>query len=647
MASLAYDIVPKGTRDNLHFREYLLSEASESEEFQQDLVEACRVDPLFYINSFVWTFNPDLPHPQVKRVPMITWPSQDNMILTLVDSIERRYSVHIEKSRQEGGTWIVAEVPDWACRFMEDISVLFVSRVESLVDGSGRQKRKTLFGKLDFINEHLPWFMERLRGSGDRVIKHIGYRATGGVMDGESTTGNIGRGDTRTIIVVDELSSFDLKAGFEALDSIQHASKCRWFPSTPKGVGNAYHSARNSCVGHVRLHWSDNPEKRRGLYRVIAGKVVEEDPVGNPLTRRERAGLEEIHRSLREKGYPIEGRLRSPYYDRACLESKSPQSAAQELDCEYIGSGSPFFNQATLDYVESELCRVPLVSGELEYGKGEFRFREMGHGHLHLWMSLTGDGRPPRGDSYVIGCDVAVGTGASNSVAAVLNQRGEKVAQLAHATMAPNDFADYVFSLGRWFGRPGYEPEVIWESGGSGTSFGKRLMKLGHGNVYYRPKNELEPFERASDTPGWAKRDSSLTALLDELARGLVKGEYQERCKETIAECRFYRYDSNGKVEWVSEEGIVDPSGAKANHADRVIGTGLAWKRVSESWFHPRSGEEGEDVMDRDAPPIGSVAWFVSQEAARKGVGLPSWLSDEEEVMPYVDSEGQWISASR
>ena len=88
----------------------------------------CKRDPLFWLNAFVWTYDP-----RKKRsiVPFTAYPFQGG---SLVDIIHADEDLLIEKSRDMGATWIcsMAFLHEWM--FGSYKTFLMVSRKEDLVD---------------------------------------------------------------------------------------------------------------------------------------------------------------------------------------------------------------------------------------------------------------------------------------------------------------------------------------------------------------------------------------------------------------------------------------------------------------------------------------------------------------------------------
>ena len=80
-----YKLVPKEPRRNVLWRMNLYRRASGDIGFQKQLWEMCRQDLLFYINAFVWQYNPL--HIGNETGPFITWDFQDEACQTILNCI--------------------------------------------------------------------------------------------------------------------------------------------------------------------------------------------------------------------------------------------------------------------------------------------------------------------------------------------------------------------------------------------------------------------------------------------------------------------------------------------------------------------------------------------------------------------------------
>jgi len=394
-----YELVPKDADANLEWRLQLIDLGAQSLEHARDLWIACRRDPLFYINSFLWTYDPRLEWP---RVPFITYEYQDEAVREINAAIGD-HDLVIEKSRDMGASWLCLAVFLWRWHFYDMQSFLLVSRKEELVDKAGDPK--SLFWKIDFMLKHMP---EWLRPRFVRQKLHLLNMDNGSTIDGESTTGDVARGDRRTAILLDEFAS--VENGYEVLAATADATVCRIFNSTPKGTANAFYDVAHSPdIKKLRFHWSMHPEKGAGLY------------------------------------YDADGKMRSPWYDAECKRRVNPVEIAQELDIDYGGSVHRFFDETLLTRLERECVRPPARRGRLEYDYDTLqplRFVEDKKGQLLLWAVPDAADRWPSDRAYVVGVDVATGTDASNSCISVADARtGEKVAEFATGKLKPHELA--------------------------------------------------------------------------------------------------------------------------------------------------------------------------------------------------------------
>lgn len=534
-------MVPKDLKGNLRWRKKVLALGRSSEEAALDLWRMCSRDPLFWVNTFVWTYDPRLVD---KVIPFITYPFQDEAILDLIAStgiisgIKAR-DLLIEKSRDMGATWcaIIADVFGW--QFREMCSYLWVSRKEELVDKP--EDPKCMFWKALFILKHYPSFMRpRYRKTHLHLLNHD----TGGTIDGESTTGEVARGDRRTSITLDEFAS--VVNGEEALASTADATDCRKFNSTPKGTGNAFYTMVLSNIRKLRFHWSQHPVKSKGVYT------------------------------------DDEGKLRSPWYDRECDRRASKLEVAQELDIDYLASGSQFFDTGVLTWAEKETVRPAYRRGDiiLHPETGEVaKFDDTLKPRLWLWVNLDEKGRPPDGNRrYVLGVDASAGSDASNSCITIADAlTGEKVGEFVTINVKPHGLADYAVALAKWFVGDTGSALIIWEGFGPGQMFGDAVIDLGYRRVFYRPTSEGSLRARRSDKPGWFPTRDNKTTLLGHYRRALASKKFINRSWMAIAEAREFVYMPNGGVEHARSMTMADPSGAKKNHGDRVMADALAW----------------------------------------------------------------------
>lgn len=538
------------------------------------------------------------------------YPFQQEGLLEILKAIGN-YDLLIEKSRDMGASWLCILAFEWDWHFADELSApsyLMGSRVEEYVDKVDNPK--ALFWKLDYFHQHLPlWLMPPGYNRAEhRRDKHIKNPCNGAVIDGESTTKNFARGDRRKAIMLDEFAA--VEQGSSVLPATRDATRSRIFNSTPLGPNNAYYDVAQTNIAKLRFFWTKHPTKSLGLY-----------------TTSDKGEL----KILREDGYPkdyrpiLDGEIRSPAYDVEENRS-SPREMAREWNIDYEGSGNPFFLNTAVQESVRKFARPPMLIGDLEYDSvtaEPIEFREDPQGRLRLWFLLDKDGNPPRDHKHVLGCDVAAGTGASNSTGCGYDGvTNEKVLEYVNPYIRPEEFAKQMVAIARWLSVKtettnalGERVEILtgayllWESNGPGRQFGSRVMDLRYGNVYFRKREEAIG-KKISKIPGWAATKETKLTLLGDYRAAIEKGQCVNRSKEALEECLEYIFDPQGGVSHFRESNTEDPSGAKSNHGDRVIGDALAWRGMSERLSKPKPQEP--------EAPLGSLAWRMKQRQVTK-----------------------------
>lgn len=582
-ATKFYQLVPKGPVSNLLFRREIARRVMVEPEFAAVMRQACTADPFFYINTFVWTINPKRPH-QRKKVPFVTYPYQDRALNVLLDSLDGPFDVQIEKSRQMGASWLLLTLIQWCWRFRQGQNFLLGSRSDEYVDKS--DEPKSLFWKLDFINQNLPvWLMPV--GWNDRKhrkVKRIVNPQNQNTIVGEATTEDFGRGGTFTAVVLDEFGSSDVGMGI--LKSTRDATGTRWVNSTPKGTGNAHYrfvqlSLQNpKQVRPLRFHWTEHPEYSRGLYKIGEdGKPKAVHPKKSPLPEGYFEQNEDLISSIKKRGFWEDLPLRSPWFDVQCGRATTKAEIAQELEIDYMGSGYQFFEQSDIQEMMRLYCCPPCYTGDLDYDVETLEptgFRQHGNGRLELWCELV-HGTPSLGRPYVIGIDSSAGTGASNSVASIWDAKtAEKVGEFVDPTCKPERLAKQVIALAKWFD----EAYLIWETNGSGRAFGDAVIELGYGHYYSRAKH-VETGETSAKA-GWAPTRDNKYQLLAQYRGALADRAAFNRSEQAMRETLEYVFLGNNWVEHASLNEMEDPSGARDQHGDRVIADALAVKVMDD-----------------------------------------------------------------
>jgi len=602
-----YDMVPKTLAANLQFRKDVL-ETCKKDPFKASTVkQMCAEDMLFYVNTFGFTYDPRQKTPVL---PFITYDFQDEAMLTMADCVQVGEDFVVPKSRCMGASWMGLTVFEWFWHFNKDMSFLLISRNEKYVDESGNPK--SLFWKIDFLHKYQPkWLLPNGRWLADkdpgRRLLHLANADNDSVIDGESTTGDAGRGDRRTAMFIDEHAAFDANDGFKVLRATRDTTKCRGFNSTPQGANNAFYEVvHNSAARNVRLHWTAHPEYNKGLYRSDKnGKLELLDNYSDTVTVRRKGEDPRVVTYPGNYPFRLDGKIRSPWYDNECARCVSEMEIAQELDIDFLGSDYQFFDPETVELLRKKNVRPPTLTGDLEFDPETLvpkRFTENTRGDIRLWMDLP-DGKVPYDMKFAIGSDVSAGTGASNSVSSIVNiATNEKVGVFRTSHIRPNGFANYAMALAKFFNNA----FMVWDaSGPTGKTFTMRVMAAGYGNVYYR-RMEKKVGQRVTDEPGYFLNPEARTHVFENYRDSIGAQTFINRSVTAYIEMLQFIVKPGGIVEHSKAANSQDPTGAKSAHGDEVVADALANLGLSEKERMPKA--------TKPEIPVGCLAWRIAQK---------------------------------
>lgn len=547
-----YSTVPKGLSGNISFRQSVLEQARTDLGFRQTLWSMCRRDILFWINTFVVAYDPrnsDRP-----LMPFVTWPAQDSWLLGIQSALGKR-DIKSKKPRDMGLSWLALLSVCHAWQFGDfPVSFLFVSRKEELVDS---EKTDSLFWKLDQILGRQPgWLLPDYF----RKFKHFRNRHNGATIDGEATTTDFAVGGRRTALIVDEAGK--IRDLYAMRDVIRDVSNSIFWISSPYPEGVAFQEIWDADDGAYRIEprWWDDPRRTVGM-------VVGPDGVRT-----------------------------SPWLERQ-RKVRHPRDFQTNVLGEFYGGGTGYYGPELQERIKDRGDLMPpfVRSSYVHDGDQGGSFVPSSSGHYLLWCLLDGAGEPAQDRNYALSADIAQGTGASNSVLAVVDQRTrEKVLEFANPNVNPRLLAELAVSLCRTFNNA----YLIWESNGPGRDFGNKVEELGYANFYMR-RREGTRGRPATKIPGWNSDKSSREPLLGAHAEALWKGDFIDRSQDSFDELKCYIYNDSGDVVHAKSMNQIDPSGARDRHGDRVVASALLVHALKECG---RESEERKMVL-----PVNSV----------------------------------------
>lgn len=613
--------IPRELQANLRWRTFVLNATENDFEMRQAVLFACKQDIIFWIDTFLFQINPDIP----EKGPFIAWPYQEVAILGgeteiggrtvfqegILACVVDRKDVRWPKSRDGGASWIVLMTILWLCLFHENIAAGAISREEDAVDEIGNPN--SLFEKVRIMLRHIPDWMK-----GGKVVDKRGMFMfpKGNTLIGSANVSAAFVGGRLTILLIDEFGQFD-KNGEWIYDFTRDVCKCRVFVFTHKDQsGMAYticYDEKFSEMREIVTHWSQHPRKNQGLYHYNqennsielldkSYKEVLENPVYSPMPL----------------GGPCPG-IRSPWYDEEC-KARNFRDVSMNLDIDPRGAASQVYDTPTIMSLKRKHACPPLWIGDLEHTKEgkPIRLVENPLGLLKLWVHPMSEREMPI-MSCGAGVDLGVGNGATPTCLSVGDASiGKKVAEYSNSNIYPNDAAILFVAICRLFAdETGNGARLCWEIPGPGLIFGRVVIELGYRNVYWR-RDEDARFKviDAKMRPGWVANPKSIYVLHTEYKDALYKGNFLNHSEQALAETLNFVYDGQTVKYKAKGIGGSDASAQGMLHGDIVVADALNWmmlkampahraekakKKQKSDWLDPRTFDGRMKLAEAEA----------------------------------------------
>lgn len=547
---------PKELGPNLRRRIKILDAAENDTGLQNDLIEMCRKDVLFFFNMFVWTYDPRLP--LIKNIPFITYPFQDKAILWDKQCAENQEDNLFEKSRDTGCTWICTtdDLHDW--RFMEEKTEFrWGSRVEDYVDKRGDMD--SIFEKFRHILRHLPTWMHP---KGFDWKKHDNYMRlinpeTESLISGESSNPNFGRGGRKYRIRFDEMAFWENDEA--AWKACADSTNCRTAISTPHGASNKFAKLAKSNIKKMALHWTQHPLKNKEVYRWDNGKEIPIDISQDPDAAY-KAWLES--RLDNPPSDMIGGFIRSKWYDQECERRGDKKEVAEELDIDYARSGMPFFDLRMLAkqipwtqmHTEQHVSRIPpgrYITASLVEVDHKIETRPSRVGWLRIFEM------PVKGNQYLVTGDTAEGLAKGDESFGVVREKWSmNVVAACNGAYDPDDFAFKLQKMGYFYNKAMVAPE----NNNHGYSVCSDLKKMDC-NLYWTKKKNIKTGDVTRVKAGFTTTAQSRPAMLDQSREEIKNMSCEVRDPIIISQMSvFVHNEKNGKPEAIGEfldDGVI------------------------------------------------------------------------------------------
>ncbi len=220
----------------------------------------CKTDPIHWFNNWIWTYDPrGMSFGLPANIPFVLRPKQVELVDWLLERENTQTHGLIEKSRDEGMSYVVLGFYLHRWLFVEGFAGGVGSRKEELVDKKGDPK--TLLHKFrDMFSKMPDWlkpekFVEKVHDNYMRILNPD----NGATITGEAGD-NIGRGGRTTMYFLDEWAFVERQEAVDA--AISQNTNVHIKGSTPNGVGDRFHQDRFSGRYAVfTMPWRANPDK--------------------------------------------------------------------------------------------------------------------------------------------------------------------------------------------------------------------------------------------------------------------------------------------------------------------------------------------------------------------------------------------------
>lgn len=423
-----------------------------------------------------------------------------NFQVSVLANLLSYWATFILKPRQMGLTWLVCAYALWVANFHPSKNVLIISITDDFA--------KRALRRVQFMYRNLPPFLrvgmeapgeERGTIGNDHEIRF----ANGSSIRSNPSSPSAGRGEPASLLILDEVCFIrwidDIVGA--ALPTLSTGGQVIALTSAGN-VGAWGHSeclkaaAGDSAFKLLRLYWTDYPT------RDDAWHAAQEKLLG-------------------------------------------PVRCAQEVDCQFLSAGTPFFDIAALRDLEDWLHANRVRPLDLQHDRELIIFET-----------------PQSGMSYTIGADTATGYGFSGQAAyAIETTTGRQVAEYK-GKLGIDAYAGLLNQLGRYYNGA----NLAVERNNTGRAVLVHLRDiLNYPNLY----EYVDPMTGETDDrePGWETNSSSRPMILDNV-------ESLVRCGPEESGIRSLRTLNQMFTFILTEQGR--PQHAKNCNDDLVIAAGIA-----------------------------------------------------------------------
>jgi len=524
----------------------------------EQLMEYAKIikDAPYALRTYLTTYD----NTQKKYVPLELFPDQVQLI--------KDYEVYNEnitrKYRQAGVTTVTAA---WISKKLQTAKPDEPERVLLIAN-----KKDTAVEMANKVRHFLEQWPEWLNvGFSPDKNSESRFRLNNGCeVKAVATSPDALRGYTPTILVFDEAAYIEAGEDFWAasMASLSTGGKII-LVSTPNGYDPIYYGVYDQAVRglndfHITdLRWFKDPRYTKDLRWVKCTDIC------HYMLNREQYNDDEVvitdfdiekYQELEEQGYKpysswFESMSKKFKYDR--------RKIAQELECDFLGSGDGVIPGEVQENIAKNMIRVP----KEKYMQGTF------------WQWKE----PIQGHRYIMGVDVSRGDSEDFSSINIIDfDEREQVAEYV-GKIPPDDLASVAYKWGIL-----YEAFIVIDiTGGMGVATSRKLQEMNYKNLYIdgiNTKNIWEYNSKAMEKiPGISfnnKRTQIVAAFEEQLRKG-----FQVRSNRLLNELNTFVY-INGR-----------PDHMKGAHDDAIMSLSMALYVADMSFNQLEKNENANKAM--------------------------------------------------
>ena len=369
----------------------------------------CAADPIYFMKKYCV-----IQHPVRGKIPFHLYPFQEGC---LTDFKENRFNI-ILKSRQLGLSTLSAGFILWKMIFNQDFNALVIATKVTVA--------KNLVEKVRVMHDLLPIWL-RDGGTAAAEDNKLSLKLkNGSQVKAIASSPDAGRSEALSLLVVDEAAFIrDIDEIWLSAQSTLSTGGSAIVLSTPNGIGNWFHKmwvdGESGVNGFncIKLHWTVHPERNQ-------------------------AWRDEQTRILGVKG------------------------AAQECDCDFIGSGDNVIDPQLLMWYKDTYVMDPIEKGGFD-------------GNYWKWE------HPNYNRTYMVVADVARGDGSDYSTFQVIDIEDSSQVAEYRGKIDTKDFGNFLTAVATEWN----QALLVIENSNVGWACIQAVIDRGYPNLFYM-SNDLK-----------------------------------------------------------------------------------------------------------------------------------------------------------